>query len=65
MADRMSIDGPVQIESDGKERVALALLDKIALEENETQDRDYYLTLYSECLWVVRGYEPKKYSART
>lgn len=58
MADDVSIDGPVSIQSDSKERVAYDLTKTIARNESssERKNRDYWLTLYNQCRKATEGY---------
>ena len=41
--------------TDGKERVAYDLANRIAQGEQNTRDRAYWLKLYAECLRIVNG----------
>lgn len=60
MANNMTIDQPIKIESSSKEQTALALLDRIIMKdsrfESESQDRKYWLTLYTQCLKATSNY---------
>lgn len=57
--ESVNIVKPVEIQSDAKTRVAYDLLLLIARAENPTeanrQTRDYWLTLYSQCLKAASG----------
>jgi len=53
--DQVHVSGPVKIDSGSKEQVALDLLRLIAPTDKCTQDRNYYLNLYRQCLLVVYG----------
>ena len=56
MADQIQLQGPVDVRSDSKERVAFDLMTKIAFSETgagPARDRDYFLNLYVECHRVV------------
>jgi len=59
MSDSVSVSGPVHIQSDGKERVAYALMTKIGQYEKDVNlhDRDYWLKLYGECFSMTCGIE--------
>ena len=51
--ENVQVFGPVQIEGDSKQRVALELLRIIEPTEKCVKDRKYFLTLYRECLLIV------------
>lgn len=56
--DSVSVSGPVSIQSDSKERVALELMEKVDSYSSmisESKDKAYWLNLYSQCLSIVRG----------
>ena len=56
--ESVSVSGPVSVQMDSKERVALELAEKIdhaSQLKYDQKDRQYWLTLYSQCLSVVRG----------
>lgn len=56
--DSVSISGPVNVQSDSKERVALELMEKVDSYSSmisERKDKAYWLNLYSQCLSIVRG----------
>ncbi len=60
MADQsVSVSGPVTIESDSVHRVAFDLAMVVMRNERANgkaqQDREYWLTLYSQCLSAVHG----------
>jgi hypothetical protein len=60
MADSsVRVQGPVSVQSESKYRVALELMQKITDYEevkSESKDREYWLTLYSQCLSTVNGH---------
>lgn len=59
MAENLSVQGPVDIRSDCKQRVAFDLMDRIArYEKNDriVKDETYWLTLYTKCLKAANGY---------
>ena len=56
--DSVSVSGPINVQSDSKERVAFELMEKIDIfseVRSESKDKAYWLTLYSQCLSTVRG----------
>lgn len=61
MADSVSVSGPVNIQSDSKERVAFDLMVRIVNNESSVEkDRRYYLELFSQCRQIVHGGLPDK-----
>lgn len=57
MQDKVKVDGPVQVQSDSRHRVALDLAQLIHQHEVQkpdkpAEDRDYWLKLYAQCLEV-------------
>lgn len=63
MADQsVSVSGPVSVRSDSKERVALELAERIDFRADREvkRDREYWLTLYSQCLHTVKGGNVKR-----
>ena len=57
MADqKVSISGPVQIQSSSREDVAFKLMQQISSDEADVKkDRKYWLTLYWHCLKATEG----------
>lgn len=61
MADTSTkISGPVQVQSDSRQRVAFDLMQRIASQEAESMgaqraSRDYWLKLYAACDAAVQG----------
>ncbi|MCK4621530.1 MAG: hypothetical protein KAT62_04865 [Desulfuromonadales bacterium] len=56
MAENLSISGPVEIQSDSKQRVAYDLMGKIAYHDKAAQkDKKYWLSLYCQCLKATTG----------
>ena len=56
--DSVSVSGPVKVVSDSPHRVALDLaqqIDYFSELDSRQKDRNYWLTLYSQCLHVVHG----------
>lgn len=61
MSDNVNINGPVKIQDNSNERVAFELMQLIANVESSTDtqkfrkpnSREYYLTLYKQCITVV------------
>jgi hypothetical protein len=53
--DSVSVSGPVKVISDAKERVAYDLMTTISHCEGGKKDRDYFLTLYSQCWQAASG----------
>ena len=55
----IKITRPVEVKSDAAARVAFDLMDHIFRHEKsddaQTKSRDYWLTLYSQCLKAARG----------
>lgn len=58
MSDKsLSVDGPVSIIENSKERVAYDLAILITRnEKTDNKDRKYWLTLYRQCLKATSGY---------
>lgn len=61
MAEDVRVSGPVAVQSDSRERVALELMARIANTENssETSKREYWLKLYTQCYKATHGYAMK------
>ncbi len=64
MADRMSIEGPVKVQSmdASPARVALELMKYLGgtdATEEETKKREYWLKLYRQCYKAANGYTLK------
>jgi len=63
MADSsIRVQGPISVQSESKYRVALDLMQKISeYDEVKTdlKNREYWLTLYSQCLSTVNGHPVK------
>jgi hypothetical protein len=60
MAEKMSVQGPVKVEPTAAEYTALKLMQHIAEYEGKDQekgDRKYWLTLYHQCLLVVKDHD--------
>jgi len=57
MADDVKINGPVEIQSDSKERVAFDLMNKIADYDDtgNQNNKKYWLGLYLQCLKATNG----------
>ncbi len=59
MSDNTSINGPVTIKENSRERVAFDLMMQIISQDtrydNEANDRKYWLTLYRQCLKATAG----------
>lgn len=59
MADSsIRVQGPLNVQSDSKYRVAFELMEKIASyddTDSEVRNREYWLTLYAQSLAVVKG----------
>lgn len=59
MSDSTRISGPVNVQSDSRQRVAYDLMERIAGwdagKDQEKRSRDYWLRLYSQCYSVVDG----------
>ncbi len=57
MADNVSINSPIDVKSNSKERVAYDLMVTIGSNENspEYKTRDYWLTLYRQCYKAANG----------
>lgn len=66
--ENVNITRPVEIQNDAKSRVAYDLLTLIARQEAqsnpERQSRDYWLTLYSQCLKATSGESLKNVLAK-
>jgi hypothetical protein len=61
-----TIDGHVEVKDGSKERVAYDLMIRILNTETGAKDRDYYLTLFSECYRaVVYGWDLKTIRTET
>ncbi len=59
MSEDISINGPIEIKDNSKEKVAYDLAMRIATEEKLFNDQEYrkkLLDLYAECLYATRGY---------
>lgn len=60
MSDDVSVRGPVEIKNNSKEQVAFQLMKTINNYESranqEKNHRNYWLTLYSQCLKATSGY---------
>lgn len=59
--DNVSVSGPVRVQSDSKERVALELAELIASHsdlEFKQKNETYWLTLYYKCWRAARGGTP-------
>jgi hypothetical protein len=59
MNDKIATGNPFEIKDNSKERVAYDLLEKIASydsrEKSEGMKREYWLTLYHQCLKATSG----------
>lgn len=54
MNQSIKLDSPITIKDNTDARVAFELMEKIEMAENDKeQDREYYLTLYRQCLKAV------------
>lgn len=64
MSEQVKISNPIKIQDDSDSRVAFDLMQFVANAEREkdmmgeSNPRDYYLTLYQQCLRVVKGKSP-------
>lgn len=60
MADKVQVSGPITVQLTSQEAVAFWLLEKIysyeAVDEEKTKTREYWLTLYTQCLKATKGY---------
>lgn len=57
-SDTMTISSPISIKDNSKERVALELLQIVTRyesKEDNSKNRAYWLTLYSQCLQATSG----------
>ncbi len=58
--EAISVSGPIEVKSNSPERVAYELMKLIAIEENagdqDKSKREYWLTLYRQCLKATSGY---------
>lgn len=57
MNDRVKVDGPVSVQSDSRASIAFELMKHIASHEAsaERENRDYWLTLYTQCFKAANG----------
>jgi len=59
MTEKVSVSGPVTIQSDSASRVALDLMQHIAawetVQDAEKRTRDYWVKLYCQCHEAARG----------
>lgn len=57
MADDVRLSSPVSIQSDSKSRVAFDLMMFIGdnIETGDKSDREYWLTLYTQCYKAANG----------
>jgi hypothetical protein len=49
----IKVDGPVQIQSDSRHRVAFDLMLQISAHDKDEKNAAYFLKLYKRCLAVV------------
>jgi len=57
--ETVTLSGPISIKDNSKERVAFDLMSQISNHEpkdNPIKNRQYYLTLYTQCLSATSGY---------
>ena len=63
MSDKLKVDGPITVQQTTPEAVAFMLMEKIAYYDKAADKevlrgtRDYWLTLYSQCLRATKGYD--------
>lgn len=60
MADSsIRVQGPVDVQSDSKYRVAFDLMEKISSydESGADRNREYWLTLYAQSLLSIKGHD--------
>lgn len=56
MADRISVTGPIDVQSDSKERVAYDLMIRVMQSESDVKrDREYFFKLFEQSLSIVQG----------
>jgi len=64
VVDQVQVSGPISasVQQDSRERVAFDLMARIVGQEelDKAAPRSYFLSLYSQCLAVVRGSDPPK-----
>jgi len=58
--DNISVSGPVRIESDSRFRVAFELMDLISSIEDQEKDREYWLSLFAQCVRATHGVSIEK-----
>lgn len=61
MTDDVRLSGPVSIQSDSKSRVAYDMMMFIgdSIESGDKSNREYWLTLYSQCYKAANGNQLK------